>query len=361
MSTANQQLLLPELTKDLAPVQQGWLKLAAIKEAVFKDLANKELIVQGFVLSVKKKESYEKVKEGLAQAKTAAGEAKAQRLLFTGSITDKIITPAMEFEKRNDALIKEAEAIELEMRKAEAAKAQEVGAALTEENAFKAHFVNENFRIAAAYRQQLMRLTAQYYETALKKKIKGSVALKEFKDGVAVILRQVEIDKPAKFDRKLLTAARAAELYAEVRPYAPADDLEAAIKDIDRVFGMYFEDLKNATAAVAAVNSEVEKKVAAENKGLAAETAINTLVANTEISITAPVVKKDLKPVIGDTAEWAMGILIAGLANWNAVITNLKVKKWSSLTVEQIATALTKHIAETGKSISGVETREVEK
>jgi hypothetical protein len=355
------EITLPVTTAELTPQQKGWLKLAAHKDVTFKGLQEKELAVQSLLNKIEENKDLERVQEKLKQAKATAAEGKDQRLQFTNLIKEKLVTAAMAFETRNEALIKTAETHELSLRTKAVEDNDKVSKLSKEESEFKAHFVNENFRIAANFRANLSKLINHYYVTALEKKTPPA-KIKEYKDGIVPIIRAAKVEeKPAKFVRVLITQERAAELFKEVTPYNPQNNIEEAVKSIDEKFSMYAQDLQNAQAAIENSKKTLEDTIQKEQQNLTIETHTNNLIASADVVVSGPTIKKEVKAALENSEAYAIKVITASVQHWNAIKKFFKVKKWTNLSIEQLAEALAKLTSETGKPIPGIETIEIKK
>lgn len=354
-------LALPKETSGLSPVQVGWLNMANLKEFTVKCLTQDELSIQSYLNGIEKKTDLKVVQVELEKAKQLAATSKDQRLQFTNIIKDKLVGPMMLFEKRNEELIKKASEHELKLREI-AEKEEEKGNELQqEEAAFKAHFENQYFIIAANFRGKLAHMIQHYYERALLDKVKPA-DIKAFKDGIEPIIRAAIPEKPEKFNRVLIKPERAAELFKSIKPYTHAIDIAQAVKDIDTKFSMYAQDFKNREAAIESSKKELENKIAEEKKKVEVEVATNTLVASaTAVKQNTVKVKRKTKIVVKETEQFALQILCSAIANWNNIKDYLKVEKWSNLKIDQLAAALSRHICETGEVLPGFETEEIKK
>lgn len=336
MSSTN----LPATTAELSPAQHGWLKLAAIKANCFEALARDELAVQG-LLNNHAATALADLQEAIKKAKQLAADSKSQRMHFTNMLNEKLIAPAMEYEKRNDALIAAAAASELDKRKAAAAKAEADSAVIRERAMLKAHIQNEFARIATAYRADLLRTKAQAYAHALQQELPVE-NLPEYKQQVKDLLCSVQLQKPVKYERRLVSDQEAQKVLAEVERYNAKQDLDAAIESVDSHFELYEQDLHNAPAAIEATTAMAEEQIASQGEDWQMQAAATTMVANATFEMTGgPTVKRVRKIVLEDTEQFAATVLATFMQHWPEASKKLGTKSWTKL-VDPFVKALDK-------------------
>jgi hypothetical protein len=336
------KLLLPEKTADLTPVQQGWIKLAGIKTDCFDSLQKSELAVQGF-LTGHEEMDLEKIQVAIKDAKNEAANAKDRRLHFTKMLDEKLIQPAMAFEKRNEELIATASKKELELRKVAAAELEKVNAKNREAASLEAHIKNEFERISKNYRNAISKTISEMYAKALTQKVKVKDIPAYIEDCIQAIAGIV-LEKPVKFTRNLVKDEEAKAVLSKITKYDSKVDFEAAINRLKtETFAMYAEDLKNGEQAAAAAMQKSEEEIAANNEEWNLEAATNTLMAQaTPLEMTGgPVVKKQQKIILEDTEQFAMKVLATFIKNWPEASKKIGVKSWTKL-VDPFVKALDK-------------------
>jgi len=89
----------------LTQQQNGWLRLADMKTSLFEELQKAELQVQGILSEINS--------DNLKSAKSVMAEAKEKRMSFTRLIDEKLLNPAMDYEKRMNQVISAAAVVEL--------------------------------------------------------------------------------------------------------------------------------------------------------------------------------------------------------------------------------------------------------
>jgi hypothetical protein len=343
---------------NLTPVQNGWLKLADIKTALFNDLQSAELVVQGYTKDLERM-SLDEIQFNIKSAKQTFQDAKSRRLEFTRMIDEKLINPTMEFEKRMAANIEAAAAIELDARKKAAAEAEKEQQYMNEVAALKAHVVNEWFRIAAQYRYELNEITFDTYKNCLKARVPKD-KIEHMTTDMVDILDRWKLPEFQKFERRFVPDGHAKEIYDSIDKYDPRADLDRAKMNVALIWAAYANDLVNVDATIEYMENEKATKAAEMKSEIALETATNTLIAEAEtIIIDTPKVKKELKIVVVESEQWAKTIVANFVRLWPYCNKFVRVKSWSKLTIGQMADALAKHINETGNIIPGVETEEI--
>lgn len=354
----------PGVFNSLSPLASGWLTMAAIKVTTFNDLQADELAVQGDINKIKPlialategvpyedlKKRLADVQTALADARSTANIAKGKRLYFTNELDVKLITPAMQFEKRSEIIIKEATADELNYRIRINAIGDSATRRETERNELKTHIINEWYRVAAKYRADLAKFITDGYTTALKEKRKPK-ELAPYLEAIRGFMNAVELDGFIVFTRILVTDDEAMELFNSIKGYDGADDLATALKALDTQFAMYDKDLKNADAAIETATTLFNESQASADKDLKIEMATNNLNSNVGVStVSAPVVKRDMVVIEENSDAWASAVLGAFHKHWNDCRKFIRVATWSKLSIGQMATALGKLATENGQT-----------
>lgn len=339
--------------------KNAWVSLATKKNELSADLTKRELALQQLLIGVKdediavKLQEYRKLHTDLIETRKG----------FTSIITDKLITPMMEWEKRSDpktnATYLASQTRELEHRKKNAADATLQQNIATEKGQFKAHFQNEYMRISQDYRNALAGIIQRTYHDCLVAKTPPDAI-----DSALAIARLAMADEkhgqPAKFSRVHLTPEAASALYKELRTPDYSAILAETLPDLDAKFEMYAHDLANAEEAARASQTEFEATVVSSAKELVQEQAANVLMASAESFIMSDVkgvVSKKMIVIEDNSEGWIVKIMSAFLANFQVAFAKTKNKKYSALTVAQMAAALDA----AGVKVQGVEYTTVEK
>lgn len=360
------EMKLPTYVGQLTDQQMGWLSLSNKKSLLVVDLEKGELEVQAKLLNIKENKDLESVQSLIKDAKNIAAEKEEQRKNFTGMINERLVKPLMEYEKRSLVLIIDANGHELELRKTGNAEANKIQAKNNEIAAFKAHCVNENYRRANEFKQDLQDRISHYYREALQRKMLVNVIPALIIDIKRDLTENFKPPVAIKYDRKIISDDEAKAIYLEVKPYDPAPDLATAIASIETKFALYGNDLKDAGGAIKSEEQEREANKAKAQQTLGTETAINTLAAVASVgSVDAPKLKKSLDVVVeGDKEAWAQYVIINSMKNWQVIKTFFKVKSWDKLSLGQMASALGKLASETDDKdfkLEGLTLREVVK
>lgn len=365
--------LLPTYTGKLTQTQLGWLGLEFIKTNTFTALGKSELEIQQEVAKVMAKPytnvdltvmlgRQKEVVEIIKSVKAKWGVMEGQRKFLTGTLTDGIIKPAMEFEKRAEAEIAKADTHEFQMRKAIEVETNKTQALTNEKALYKAHIENEVNRIRITYGTTLQKLAMDSYKILLEDK-EPVANFPRFKKNLAELMNATKLEPSKIYNRVLVTDDIAQAIIAEIEMYDPADDLKKAIASIDNVFAMYAEDLANSTAAIARIEETKATVSNAATDLINQEAAINTLTAKagTFQFEGGPKVRRKMDVVVENSDAWAMALIGNFTRLFNDVRKYISVKEWEKLTLKQMATALGKYATETGDTFSNLQLREVEK
>lgn len=353
-----------EVANLLTPIQLGWLKLANDKTTTFDKLVEEEWAVQGKLVEIEKEQDLEKVQLRIKEAKAIAETSKARRLAFTGMLQEKIIAPAMEYEKRNDELIKKAGTHEFSLRKAAEKKEAETKDKLREEAALRAHCMNEKIRIGSEYKTELAKLVTNAYTEALKGPIPPD-EIPEYLEKIRGFIRETKLSKFVRFERtiegysekkdkkgnaipiyKYVDDTKAKEIFKSVGDYDPTEDLQNALTSLDKSFEMYDHDFKNKKAAIKAAQerqSVLENEIAEEAEQSIATNNLMKQVDTYSISASGGAktkISRKYQIDIENTQEWALNVISAFLANWGKVAPLIKAKTWEKVSLGQMGKAL---------------------
>lgn len=330
----------PELTK----IQLGWLKLADKKTKLFEDLQKDELKVQELCNKALTSIDLPDIQLNLKEAKEVAATSKEQRLGFTNLIKDRLIEPAMEFEKRNELSIEAVSKYELETRKESVKKNESLNAKNDELARLKAHINNEYLRIALEYNLALETIISESYTGALKAKMKPKEIPKliEVTEGA---LKSERLSKFVQFDLKLISKDEAKAVFKSISAYDPANDLYTAINSLNNRFSLYSQDLKQADKVIAIEEQQLASLVSEVEEKIETESAVNTLVAQGETFTYSGGVKihAKMKPVEENSFEW----LVAVCTNFIKYAKDIKpytknIKEIPNIKASQLAAYLVK-------------------
>lgn len=355
------KLVLPEKTSELTPLQRGWLQMSAKREYTFTQLQKQELAVQAAVKELTALDKLPDIQAKLKEIKGYFAEQVDCRKQFTGIIKEKLIDTAMEFEKRTEPLVKEAEAHEFKIRKAEAAKAAANAEKDAEKVRFRTHVQNEYIRIGAKYRMDLLRNINSAYDGCITARTPAKdIPFKMFEQALA----EIKLDKFQKFgDFHWITADEATAIFKEVEAFNGSEDLQDALKGLKSKFAMYEQDLQNVEAALKRSIEEAkrqENEIEAEQE---MEQATNTLVGEGSIpTFAGPKVKRKMEIVFENNEEWVVSVVAAFMNNFSRAKFHVRNKTWDKLTLAQMAAALAAIHNEDGKTtFTGLKFKEVEK
>jgi hypothetical protein len=335
-------------------VAQGWLTMAALRITTFQQLERDELQVQSLLNNLptafdentpleQLKANLTTVQQSLANAKSAYQQLYGRRLSFTNMLDEKIIQPAMQYERRVQVLIASAETSELELRKQASKKNNEQSAKSNELARLKAHIESEYYRLAAQYRTDLNNTIVDAYTKALSNKMPVD-QLPDYLARITDVLQKINVVDFHVFNRILVTSDEAEKLFSTIKPYEPQGDFSAALLKLQETFSMYEHDLANAEKAIAAVTNKAVAENLESQQQLQRETFVNNLQAESgsiESTGFKGVVQK-FQIVTENTDMWAQWVMTAYLKNPRVKIFLTRVKKWENLSVAQMGEALAK-------------------
>jgi hypothetical protein len=281
-----------------------------------------------------------------------------QRKGFTSIITDKLITPLMEFEKRMAPATNEAfkalESTSLDLRLAAEKESEELNRKASEEARAKVHFENELHRIVTDFKNVARREIVKQYEASLN-------------SGLAPELDVImsEITKLGKSPlNKFQSAYISRERLTEIWDNTLKPDWQSIAEDLtefaEKTFANFKHDLQNKTAAINAAKDDAKLLELTEIEKTEATAAINTIIATAEVvTVEAPKIKRQLTVTVIESETWAKQIIAAFVINLPHLGKYLRVKSWSRLSIGQMAEALGKHATESGELITGLKYKEV--
>lgn len=351
----------PAINIEVTPGQQAaWLNLAKGKNLTLHNLASLELQAQGILLPVLNSQDYKEVDVATAAYRKAHTDMVEYRKTYTNAIDTGIVQPLMAIEKRVDPKVNTQyitlSNLSLSLRKAEADKAAVANQKNAEISRFKAHVENEFFRVAAEYRNLLRKECTGQYEIALRAR------LNPFTGDIKLMLQTLAVPAFTKFNTTLLTGEEMATIYGTVPKPDYSGMYSEACKELDAMFANFDSDVANAEAAIAFNNQQAELAAISEAKTLSENQAITTLIASAEtVVIDTPVIRTSVQVIVIESEAWARAVMAAFIVNMPHLADYIRVKKWSNLSIGQMAEALGKHASKTGVKFSNLNLQEVEK
>lgn len=319
--------------------EASWILLGKGKAKLDAELTTRELSLQSVLLSESP------LADKLAQYKKGYADLVDFRKSYT-KFLDLAKDQCMVVEKRCDPKVNpeylKVEAAELEERKIAAENDRKARAAAEERAALKAHLTNAYAQQAYDYRYELTSIVNKAYENALRKKIPVDSIDTDIKLTIEQ-LRSVMIQPILKFNLQLLSKEDAKIVHDSV-DRTPINSVLADAKSLlEEKFSMYANDLANAEAIIE--QERIQNAAAAQlaKQALEQQQAVTTLTTNAEVYIEATTkgVKESTSIKIEDDSQkWVLTIISAFAANFQQAFPKIKNKKYSSLTVAQMAAAL---------------------
>jgi hypothetical protein len=348
------------LPATLTDVQKSWLQMSDKVANLKSSLQAQELNLQA--LANKPASTYEEIDGIIVKYDKDLKSMIAERMQFTQMIDTMLIKPMMEFEKRCKDLPQyhSLKMKSLELRKAAESESVQLEQLNAEKATFKSYVENEWIRIQTDYVIELSRLIDKYYQDALECNIEIPSL-----DPLFQQMESVKPPKPNKYSPVILTK----EMMMEINSTIEAPNFKQLFKESQDNAIALFRDHYSASFANKANAIEQMKKdsIAKEAKikqDAEKSQAINVLVAKAEshsVTIVAPKIKRDLQPIIKDTPQWALNVMMQFIRLEADLWKHIRVKTYANITIEQMAKALAKYHSETGEIINGVEFVEVEK
>jgi hypothetical protein len=348
------------LPTTLTDVQKGWLQMSDKVANLKASLQAQELNLQA--LANKQASTYEEIDGIIVKYDKDLKVMIAERMQFTQLIDTMLIKPMMEYEKRCKDLPQyhSLKMKSLELRKAAESESVQLEQLNAEKATFKSYVENEWIRIQTDYVIELSRLIDKYYQDCLEANIEIPSL-----DPLFQQMELVKPPKPNKYSPVLLTK----EMMMEINKTITAPDFQLLAVESEQNATALFNDhysasFANKSNAIEQMKKDAIAKEAKIKQDAEKSAAINVLVAKAEshsVTIVAPKIKRDLQPIIKDTPQWALNVMMQFIRLEADLWKNIRVKTYANITIEQMAKALAKYHSETGEIINGVEFMEVEK
>jgi len=349
-----------KLPTTLTDVQKGWLQMSDKVANLKSSLQAQEMNLQA--LANKPASTYEEIDGIIVKYDKDLKIMIAERMQFTQLIDTMLIKPMMEYEKRCKDLPQyhSLKMKSLELRKAAESESLQAKQIEDEKASFKSYVENEWIRIQTDYVIELSRLIDKYYQDALEANIEHPDLEPLFKQ-----METIKPPKPNKYSPVLLTK----EMMIEINSTIDAPDFKARLAESQDNATALFRDhyaaaFANKTSAIEQMKKDAIAKEAKIKQDAEKSQAINVLVAKAEshsVTIVAPKIKRDLQPIINDTPQWALNVMMQFIRLEADLWKHIRVKTYANITIEQMAKALAKYHSETGEVITGVEFKEIEK
>lgn len=332
--------------------QTAWLNMAAAKNTLVKELESSELVLQQTLLSPTD------LPATLSSYKKLHAEMVEKRKGFTSAIQTGLIEPLMAYEKRSDPKnnerFRELERKELSDRQIANAKAQAENAKNKEVADFKAHVQNEYHRICNKLRNDVGADLQKQYEMHLRENVSPDL------NSIKKMLDAIPVDNMQKFPAAFLTKEDMLEIFNTIAKPNYKDIYNSF--NIEEHFANFESDKKNADAAI---KNGKERQLLYEmqnNRALATETSLTTIIAASEVAeVVAPKIKKEMKIVIEESEQWAKAVMAEFIIRMPFLQKYIRVKSWSKLSVGQMGEYLAKFVTETGNLINSLRFEEVQK
>jgi hypothetical protein len=345
---------------ELTVQAKSWLQMSDKVANLKNSLQAQELNLQA--LANKPASTYEEIDGIIVKYDKDLKVMIAERKQFTDMIDDYLIQPVFAYERRAKELPNYHSLVmkRLELKQKLNKEAAEQEAINDEKATFKSYVENEWIRIQTEYVIELSRIIDKYYQDALEANIEHPDLEPLFKQ-----MELVKPPKPNKYSPVLLTKEMMMEINSNIdapefdqRLYESVNNATALFRD------HYSASFANKTSAIEQMKKDAIAKEAKIKQDAEKSQAINVLVAKAEshsVTIVAPKIKRDLQPIIKDTPQWALNVMMQFIRLEADLWKHIRVKTYANITIEQMAKALAKYHSETGEVINGVEFKEIEK
>jgi hypothetical protein len=345
-------------TSQLTEQQKSWLVLADQTANIKQSLQGKELALQG--LCAKPANTFEEVDGILVTYDKKRKVLMAERLQFTKFIEDNLVKPLMAFEKRAETYepYLKLKAKHLELKLELNAKAEQEKAIKAEKENYLTALKNAAIQSETYYRMEMDRVVNVWFN-----KLLNQGDAQPTNETIEANLKAVKFPTfQNSYARKHLTVEQLFQLEKEVQPVDfLAIQAELIEKAKAKFANEYQSALQNREAAIAQNLKDQEQKAAAMKREAEEKAAMNTIIGTATAhtaTIEAPKIKRTLVPIIEDTEQWTVNVMMQFIRLREHTFNYVRVKSYPYLTVTQMANALAKHHSETGEIIDGVKFKE---
>lgn len=350
----------PELPADRAAT---WSLIGRGKLVMDQGLQQRSHTLRTLLLDYEKMEALA-LTQALDKYKATHTEMVAFRRSYTTFLdqaVDQCMTSEKEYDPRTNDIFRKATARNLELREEAQRKVNASNAKATEIATFNAHYKNEWYRLAAAYRTTLDTIIHNAYTTCLQQKIPAD----NVHIAITAATSAMNTTRPpelVKIQRVLIPDAEATTLFGSIAaPNWPAIYKEY-VEKLNTTFSMYANDLAAADAVVEQLSIQFNAEQAQAQQQVNTQAAATVLTETASIVIATP---EGLKPItetsrikIETKSEvWVVAIQSAFLANFQKCFPMLGNKDYSLINIKQQAAALDA----AGVKVSGIEYETIKK
>lgn len=371
MTLQTQPIVFQPIPVELSEKQQAaWLAMAKTKNVTTNELAKTELEAQQILINVKESGDYKVIDEALAKYRKISTDIVEKRKPFTNAVNQGITQPLMAFEKRVDPAVNVEYATlskkSLELRKKETDDVNRQNVKNQTIANFKAHVANEFYRVGEILRTKIRTEIYTQYKAHLDARISPEL------DAIKEKLTAIEIPPMIAFapgntnlngqEVPILTREEMASIFAELNKPNLAGNFKDAEKLVDETFVNFESDLANVAQATAHAEQKTQLANIEDKQTTQTEQSVSNLVHSSSAPvIEAPKIIKKIEIVEEDTEEWFKKVASAFIVNLPNLQKYLKVKKWSNLSVGQMADYLAKYCNANNTRIIGLQYNEIEK
>ena len=345
---------------------RGWMKLKDKKDDLLKILQVDELAAQqalknihptGQPLTITERE------EAVKSYRAIWSSMVEKRRQFTGYIELQLFTQVMEPEKRLDpkssAAFTSYAQVTLNMKLDEEKKATAQQAIQQELAQFEAFLKNEYSRVVSEYRIQMYNEIDKMYRICLQADVSLPAEKTPYPNTrqLKEMLVQIPLGGINRFNRQFASPDQLNQIWSRTPQPNFSILQEEMLKEVDSKFALYANDLAvMRSGGSPSFQEETAQQIQQIQQEASQEMAANTLIAHAEsVPVIIPEgkpVKRSLEPVIVETEAYATAVIM----NWIKYPDShsyARNRKWSTLDIAQMATALAKYTGE--KAIAGMQ------
>ncbi len=326
--------------------QTTWDLMGRAKLVMDKGLQLRSLEIQTIFRDYEKMDAV-KLAEALAMYNKKYKEMVAFRKGYTKYLDmaiDQCMILEKSYEPATNETYKKVAAFELSEREKANKKVLEQSAKNNEIAAFNAHVKNEYYRLAAGYSAGLNKIIHDAHVMCLTQK----TPVDNVHVAISAAKSAMLLEKPGlmqKFNRTHITDPEAQALFAACHKPDWAGIFKEASEALTEKFSMYAHDLAAADVVVQQATIDFNAQAVQASNELAQVQAATVL---TESAFVLTATPEGLKPItevskiaiVDDSQAWVVAIMAAFMGNFQKCFPTLRVKKYSQITIQQMAAAL---------------------
>lgn len=276
-------------------------------------------------------------------------EDRQQFTRYLDMATGMCMATEKQYDPKTNAEYLRCVTVDISKREEASNKAKEASAKASEQANYRSHIENEYDRILTAYKLELFNYAHQTYAACLAAKTPPMQAQAAINTCITAF-QSVQPGQMNPFSSVLVTQEERAAIFAGIRPPDWQAAYNEAIAELNNKFSTYVNDVQ----AAEAILSQVVNQHAIHTNALVTESAnrqtattlTNQAVAGGGLFVAPagvkPVDEISRIKILDDNPNWVMWIISAFQCNFALCMPLVSVKKFSNLSVAQMAAALDK-------------------